>query len=510
MPDTTLPSLTPLWIVLVSMLAAGLIAAFGRMPNLRDGVSIVAAIVKFSLVASLLPGVLSGKTYVFRLLKISEGIDLALATDTLGMLFALLSSFLWIVASIYSIGYMRAYGEKKHTRFFVFFALSLSATMGIAFASNLLTFVIFFEMLSLVTYPLVIHKETPAALAAGRKYLVYTLGAGLALLLGAAWAYELTGTMDFTAGGFLAGSASLATLRILFWVFVLGFAVKAALMPLHGWLPSAMVAPTPVSGLLHAVAVVKAGAFAGLRILGYVFGPELLGELGTIHVVSYIAAASIILASLIAMRQDNLKLRLAYSTVAHLCYITLGATLLGPLAWFGAAFHIVNHAFMKITLFFCAGAVQAVTHKENVSQLDGVGRQMPLTMAAFAAASLGLAGLPPLGGFVSKWYLGAGAAEAGIPAYGWVLLISGMLNAAYLFPIVYRAFFRPLPTATESDHGIDHTSTERTPLGMMMAVPLSVAALIAVALGLVPEFVPGFWSLSADSVLQVMGVEFTP
>lgn len=501
--DGVVVSPQPFWAIVTSLIASGLILLSTRQPNIREFWSLAAAVIKFLLVFSMLPVVLAGNMVVYSLFQISPGIDLSFRVDTIGLLFGLLSSFLWILTSIYSIGYMRTVGEHKQTRYFASFALSLTSTLGVAFAGNLLTFVLFYELLTFATYPLVIHKETPEALAAGRKYLAYTIPAGFLLVITTAWSYALAGTVDFTPGGFLAGTAGAAVLVPLFWLFVLGFGVKAAIMPLQGWLPSAMIAPTPVSALLHAVAVVKAGVFAGLRVLGFVFGPELLSQLGVTTPLAVLAAVTIILASIIALTQDNLKLRLAYSTVAHLSYIVLGTALLAPSAWLGAIFHIVNHAFMKITLFFSAGTIYALTRKELVSELDGIGRRLPVTMAAFAIGTLGLAGFPPVGGYLSKWYLGAGAVEAGQPVFGWVLLASGLLNTAYLFPIVYRAFFRlPAPAGGSGDDARFAAAESR---GWTMVVPLAVTAVVALLLGMFPQHILNFWHLTLQTTVAVVG-----
>jgi multicomponent Na+:H+ antiporter subunit D len=493
---TLIESALPLWAVLASLLAIPLIVASGRRPNLREAFTLIAAFVKAGLVLSMLPWVLEGKQAFFTLWEISPGIELALRVDTLGYVFAMVASLLWVLTSFYSIGYVRGAHEKKQTRYFASFALCLSATIGICFSANLLTFVVFFETLTLATYPLVIHKETPAAIAASRKYLAYTLPAGLLLVFAVAWCVSATGgETAFTPGGFL-GETSLAptALTWLFFVFVAAVGVKAGIMPLHSWLPAAMAAPTPVSALLHAVAVVKAGVFGVLRVTGYVFGPELLREIGVWTVLAWIAAITLTVGSLLAMRQDNLKRRLAYSTVAHLSYIVLGAALLTAASWAGAVMHLMFHATMKITLFFCAGAIYVRTHKENISDMHGIGRQMPITMLAFAIGSLGLAGVPGVNGFVSKWYLAVGATEAEQALFMGLLLLSGVLNAAYFFPIVHVAFFR------KSDDF--PRFSEASPL---MVVPLSLTAIASVVLGIAPNLGVHAWDLAHSIALAVTG-----
>jgi multicomponent Na+:H+ antiporter subunit D len=399
---------------------------------------------------------------------------------------------LWIFTSFYSIGYMRALREHDQTRYFASFAVCLSATMGIAFAANLLTFLIFYEVLTISTYPLVIHKETTEAVSAGRKYLAFLLSAGAALLLAVGLTQWLAGTSTFAAGGFLSGSANRAALLVLFVLFLIGVGAKAGLMPLHSWLPSAMIAPTPVSALLHAVAVVKAGVFGFARVVGFVFGPDLADSTGATALTAVAAGATIILASLLAMAQDNLKRRLAYSTVGHLSYIILGTALFAPAGWLGGLFHITTHAAMKITLFFCAGAIYVKTGKENFSELDGIGRQMPLTMAAFAVGSLGLAGLPPVGGFLSKWFLADGAIGTEHPVLVAVLLLSGLLNAGYLFPIIVRAFFQPSKHFARYDEA-----------PALLLIPLCCTAAFAVLLGIWPDGLFHFFSLNAAAVAGI-------
>ena len=486
-------TLRPLLAVLVSLLAAILIVVFGRRPNLRESCTLIAAVSKFAIVFSMLGDVTSGHFPQITLFEVAPGVSFALGVDPLGLSFALSASFLWMVTSIYSIGYMRTLGESHQTRYFASFAVCLSATIGLAFAANLLTFLIFYEVLTLATYPLVVHKGNAEALAAGRKYLTYLLSAGGALLLAVAWTHSLAPSLDFKAGGMLHGATPPAPLLLLFFLFVVGVGVKAGLMPLHGWLPSAMVAPAPVSALLHAVAVVKAGVFGLARVVGFVFGGDLLQEIGAVNILAAMAGLTIVLASLLAMAQNNLKRRLAYSTVGHLSYIILGIALVNPEAWLGGLFHIITHAAMKITLFFCAGAIYAKAHRENIDELDGIGRQMPITMGAFGLASLGLAGVPPLGGFVSKWFLAQGTLSADRPWLLAMLLLSGLLNAAYFFPIVVRAFFirsEQFPRFAEA-----------SPL---MIVPLVTTALLSLGLGLFPDAVFHWFTLASDTTTSVL------
>jgi multicomponent Na+:H+ antiporter subunit D len=468
---TELASLRPVLAILVSAAAVPLILSLRDRPNLREGVTVAAALGKFGVVASMVPGVLAGDTFVAELGTVATGIALTFEADPLGILFAFLASGLWIVTSLYSIGYMRGLAEHAQTRYFAAFAASLSATMGVAFASNLLTLFVCYELLTVATYPLVTHDETDEARAAGRKYLAYTFGGGVLALGGTALVFWATGatTTAFASGGIaeLAAADPLVA-RVAFVLLITGFGVKAALMPLHSWLPDAMVAPTPVSGLLHAVAVVKSGVFAIARVVLDVFGPDRLAELGLGLPLAVVAMTTVLLASVIALRQDNLKRRLAYSTISQLSYIVLGLALLQPAALVGGLLHVPAHAFMKLTLFFCAGAIHVETHTDDISQMAGIGRRMPLTMAAFALAAAGMAGMPLLAGFVSKWYLVIGALEAGGAIFAAGLLLSGVLNVAYFWPIVYQAYFE-----TPDDH--DPKPVVEGPKGGAAEVPSASA-----------------------------------
>ena len=459
MTDVVLQDPRPLLAVLVSFVAACLIVASYRSPNVREGWTLVASLAKFGIVASMLPAVLDGTTFEWSLGAFLPGIgapiEFVLRADALGMLFAFLASGLWIVTSFYSIGYMRGLDEPNQTRYFAAFAVSLAATMGIAFAGNLVTIFVFYELLSIATYPLVAHDETAEARSAGRKYLAYTMfGGGVLVLAGTALVYLLAGSVAFTPGGIAElANADPGLAMLAFFLLAVGFGVKAGIMPLHQWLPEAMVAPTPVSGLLHAVAVVKSGAFGVSRVVLDVFGPELVFDLSLPFgftaglVLSTIGAVTLTAASLIALRKDHLKRRLAYSTISQLSYIILGLGLFGWYGLVGALLHIPAHAFMKLTLFFCAGNIHVSTHTDYISQMAGIGKRMPLTMGAFTVASLGMAGIPLLAGFVSKYYMLIGGVQMGAEltpvAYYLVgaLLLSGVLNIAYFWPVIYTAFF---------------------------------------------------------------------
>ncbi|MEF8813619.1 MAG: proton-conducting transporter membrane subunit [Halovenus sp.] len=454
----------PLAAVLSSAVAIVLIIASHRRPNVRESWSVLAALAKFGIIASMLPGVLDGTEYRWSMGSLvagtpAEGIEFALRADPLGMLFALLASLLWVFTAFYATGYMRGLDEKAQTRFFAAFAASLSTAVGVAFAENLLTIFVFYELLSVATYPLVAHDEDEEARAAGRKYLAYTFfGGGVLVLAGTAMVFVLTGTTTFGETGAALANADPALARATFALLATGFGVKAGLMPLHSWLPDAMVAPTPVSGLLHAVAVVKSGVFGITRLVLDVYGPGVVGDFGLGLPLAAVAAFTLTAASVIALRQDRLKRRLAYSTVSQLSYIVLGLAILGPTAIKGGLLHIPAHAFMKLTLFFCAGIIHVETHTDYISEMDGIGKRMPLTMAAFAVAAAGMAGIPLIAGFVSKWFLLIGAVEANQAVFAVVLLVSGILNIAYFWPIVYGAFF-------ESHDAADDKPVVEGPLG---------------------------------------------
>ncbi len=435
-PDLLLPL-----ICVVPLIGAALIALTGKNPNLREGITLITGTMTFLLTLQLLPVVMGGGTPEYTITELVPGMTLSFRLEPLGMLFALIASFLWIVTSVYAIGYMRGAREKNQTRFYIYFALAVSFTLGIAFSANLLTLFVFYEMLTLSTYPLVTHKGNENARKGGRVYLGILLTTSIMFFLPAViWTYHTAGTLEFTDGGIFGKTYNAHVVGFLLLLFFFGVG-KAALMPFHRWLPSAMVAPTPVSALLHAVAVVKAGVFTLLKISVYIFGIDLLSGLDARDLLLYLAGAGILLASLVAMTKDNLKARLAYSTISQLGYITLGALLAVQAGVIGAAMHIAMHAFGKITLFFCAGAIYVASGKTEISDMKGLGRAMPLTMLAFFIGSLSIIGLPPTGGTWSKWYLMLGALDAGQLTLMAVLMISSLLNIAYLLPIPVWGFY---------------------------------------------------------------------
>ena len=445
-------SFTPVWIILTSSVAALLVALLGRWPNVRETCIFAAAAIKLGLLLSLAPAVLDGKLYEFEVMELLPNVGLAFKVDALGLLFALVSVSLWIPTTIFSMGLLRPLKQHAQTRFFFFFAIAISSAVGVAFSANLLTLFIFYEALSLSTYPLVTHNQDTDAIKGGRKYLTYLLGTSIALALPAMIiVYQQTGNLDFTNGGVFASGTSTTLLVVLLVMFLFGFA-KAGLMPFHAWLPGAMVAPAPVSALLHAVAVVKVGVFSIIRVLTGIFGVDLLANTPSLStIVCVLAGITLIVASLIALTQDNIKSRLAYSTIGQLSYIILGVGLATKSGVTGAALHIPMHAFGKITLFLCAGAIYQACGAKYISEIHGLGRKFPLTMAAVFIGSLCVIGLPPTGGFVSKWYLLTGSLDS---AQQWafaIFLTSSLLNAAYFLPIVYKAFFAAPTDTTRLD-----------------------------------------------------------
>ncbi len=477
-------SIRPLLAIAVAALAAVAVLLLRDRDKLRDAVSPAAAVVMFGIVASMAPTVLAGGTLEYDLFEILPGIDFAFRVDPLGMVFATISSLLWIVTAVYSIGYMRSLNEHAQTRFQACFAVCLAAAVGGAFAANLFTLVIFSEVLSLSTYPLVYHHEDDEAWDGSRKYLVYLMGASKSILLAAlALTYHLAGSLEFLPGGLLAGvDASPLLLSAVYLCYLFGFA-KAAIMPMHAWLPAAMVAPTPVSALLHAVAVVKMGVFCVLRVVFHVFGVDLMDSLGLGIATAYLVSFTILMASVYALTRDDLKARLAYSTVSQLSYIVLGAVLLSPTAMVGGIVHIAAHAFSKITLFLCAGSIYCALGKRNISEMAGIGRKLPWTMGAFFVGSLSMIGVPPTSGFVSKWYLALGSVEAGELAFLAVLLVSSVLNAAYFLPVSYIAFFGAEESAGEVPEG--SRTIQEIPL---VTIPLVATAFLSLLMGIYPDY----------------------
>jgi formate hydrogenlyase subunit 3/multisubunit Na+/H+ antiporter MnhD subunit len=489
----------PLWAILCPFITAVLILFSGRRPNLREGWTLLGGIGLSCSVLSITPYVLVHGPVRFNWFALLPNIDFAFNVDALGLIFATTSSCLWILVSIYSIGYMRSLKEHAQTRYYFSFALALLGAVGIAFSANLVTMFIFYEILTLSTYPLVAHEESAEAIAAGHKYLAYLLTGGVFLLIGILMTYSLAGTTDFNFKGILKpalGSTSDLTLQIVFLCFLLGFA-KAAWMPVHAWLPTAMVAPTPVSALLHAVAVVKAGVFGITRIACHVYGIEVMQALGLGMLLAIVAAFTIMAANFLAIGQNNLKKLLAYSTINQLSFILLGIALLSPMAVTGAILHIPFHGFMKITLFLCAGAIAAITGKKAISDMAGLARVLPVTMGAFIIGAFGMCGAPPLAGFVSKWHVALGAVESGQFFFLLIICAGSLLDVVYFFPVIRTAFFGRMPESETLDNdwevkvpvyaGNKPVMESKHALYLFMLVPLAITALFSIVLCLFPN-----------------------
>ncbi|MDP1557540.1 MAG: monovalent cation/H+ antiporter subunit D family protein [Nitrosomonas sp.] len=467
-------------LVVASALLPGLIifALAEEKVYLRTALNLTGAFSKLLLTGWMLWGVYHGYQYEVSM-PFLPGLDLVLRADALSLLFIALSGILWLLTTIYAIGYLE--GSPHRSRFFGFFSLCVTSTAGVALSGNLITFLLFYELLTLVTYPLVVHRGTEAARRAGQTYLIYTVSGGALLLLGTVWLYTLTGTLEFKPQGILRNLSeeNHPALIAVFALLIAGLGVKAALVPLHGWLPQAMVAPAPVSALLHAVAVVKAGTFGIVRVVYDVFGVDFAAELGVTGPLALLAAITIIYGSLRALFQDDLKRRLAFSTVSQVSYIILGVAIVGPLATIGGVVHLVHQGLMKITLFFCAGNLAETLGIHKIHEMNGVGQRMPWTMAAFTVGAFGMIGAPPIAGFVSKWYLGLGALEAG---QHWVILVlvgSSLLNAAYFLPVLHRVWFRDPPDTwpAERDFGPKETA-------WALLLPPVITALLALLAGL--------------------------
>jgi len=480
--ESALP-LLPIGIVLVSSI---LIMVSGKRPNLREFWSIAGAVLTFLSVMAMVPAIWQGNRILYTLSTIAPGISLNFRVDALSLIFGIVSSFLWIFASIYNIGYMRSLNEHAQTRYYTCFAIAIFGAQGVSYSGGLFSLYLFYEVITLFTYPLVAHHQDEEGYAGAKKYLVYLVGTSKGFLLPALiLAYVMTGTLDFADNirtGVFPSTADPLWITVTYVLFVAGFA-KAAIMPFHNWLPSAMVAPTPVSALLHAVAVVKAGVFCIARVMLSTFGTGVLQDLGIGLVTAYFVSFTILAASIIALTKDDLKARLAYSTVSQLSYIILGVALLDNSGVLGGIIHIVNHGFAKITLFFCAGAIYVAHHKKKISDMAGIGYAMPFTMGAFALASLSMIGAPPVGGFVTKWYLLNGALEIRNIPILIVLVASTILNAGYFVPITIRAFFEG------KKERWSRKDIQEAPLTMV--VPLVLASIISLVLGIFPDFFVG-------------------
>lgn len=474
--------MNPLWTLLPPLALIPFIIFFGEARrNLREASIVIAGLILLLINNNIYQSVLAGEQAHSGEIDMMGGLSLKLSVEPMGTLFALLASFLWIITTIYSIGYMRGHDEKNQTRFYVCFAIAIAAVMGAAYADNLLTLFVAYEVLTVSTFPLVAHAGNENARLGARTYLSILMGTSIAFLMPAIiWTWMLTGTTTFTVGGIISADlVSPFALSILIALYVFGIA-KAAIMPFHRWLPSAMVAPTPVSALLHAVAVVKTGVFSLLKIMTYIFGVDLLKETGSADWLLWVAGFTILSASLVAFSKDNLKARLAYSTVSQLSYIVAASLLASSVAITGGAMHIVMHGFAKITLFFCAGAILVAAHKTKISELDGIGRQMPFTMVAFGIGCLGIIGLPPASGLWSKLLIAQGSLDNGQILLIAVLMVSTLLNIGYLLPIPLRAFLKsPASTGESPDSASQSTSgysrIKEAPLPSLWAIMMTAS-----------------------------------
>ncbi|WP_435273681.1 proton-conducting transporter membrane subunit [Psychrobium sp. nBUS_13] len=486
--------------IILPLIGAALVILLGKYPNIRETASLAIATLLFTVVLSITENTFAQIPMTSHWITIIPNLSIAFNVEPLGVLFALVASFLWIITTIYAIGYMRGHNEKNQTRFFCCFALAIATVMAICFSANLLTLFIFYELLTLSTYPLVTHAGNDAAKRGGRIYLGILLGTSIAFLLFAVLAtWVSAGTLTFSAGGIFNESQSKGLIALLLVLFCYGVG-KAAIMPFHRWLPAAMVAPTPVSALLHAVAVVKAGVFSILKIIIYIFGIDNLSQIATTDFMLYIGAATVLLSSCVAITKDNLKARLAYSTVSQLSYIVVGALLASSIAAAGASLHIATHAVGKITLFFCAGAIMVAAHKKSVSELVGLGRQMPITMIAFAIGSMSIIGLPPLAGTWSKWYLVVGALESDKLIIVAVLMVSTLLNVAYLLPIPIKAFFNP---SDSKQPAWSWSEVKEAPFPILLA--LCVTSVACLALFFFPQPLIDLINLIPDVSTHVTG-----
>ena len=506
----------PVWALICPSIVAVLILICGKRPNFRESWTLLGGAALCLTVLSMTPVVLDHGPIEFSWFHLFPDIAFSFKVDALGLIFATTSSCLWILVSLYSIGYMRSLNEHAQTRYYFSFAVALVGAMGVALSANLVTMFIFYEILTISTYPLVAHEESPEALAAGHKYLAYLLGGGIFFLVGILMTYSMVGTTEFNYRGILQpalGSTSTFTLQIVFFCFLLGFA-KAAWMPVHAWLPSAMVAPTPVSALLHAVAVVKAGVFGIIRIVCHIYGIEVMQALSLGLVLAAVAAFTVIVANLYAIGQDNLKRMLAYSTINQLSFIILGVALLSPMAVTGAMLHIPFHGFMKITLFLCAGAIAAITGKKKISDLAGMGKVLPITLGAFMIGAFGMCGTPPMVGFISKWHVALGAVESGAIFFLLIIVVGSLLDVVYLFPVICTAFFgkkSESPTSTnEREKPVDvHTEKKgildyRRPIHLFMIVPLAITAIFSILLCFFPNTLR-IYDLAQMAVKNIFG-----
>lgn len=416
----------------------------------------------------------------YRLVGFAGGLTITFCADGLGMVFAGLVSFLWPLATLYAFEYMTK--EENEKVFFLFYTMTYGVTLGIALADNILTMYFFYELLTIVTVPLVMHTLSRKAILAGRKYMYYSLGGAAFAFIGMIFIIIYGTTTEFTYGGVLDMNKIGDMSNVLLLIYVLaffGFGVKAAVCPFNSWLPDAGVAPTPVTALLHAVAVVKSGAFAIIRLTFYCFGTEFLRGTWAQYVTMAVVAFTIVYGCSRAVKETHLKRRLAYSTISNLSYILFGVCIMTPLGLLAALSHLIMHAIMKICAFFCAGAIMHQTEREYIYEMDGLGYKMPQVYAVFAVSGLALMGVPGLAGFVSKWNLASAAVNSMDPfAYVGIgaLLISALLTAIYMMSFVVRGFFVP----TDFDHSVNEGIKDPN---WKMMVPLFIFVILMFVFG---------------------------
>ena len=418
------------------------------------------------------------------LFSFNDVLKIAFKVDGLSSIFVAMVSFLWPLAVVYATEYMKHEGRQE--KFFTFYIMTFGVTLGIAFSANMLTLYLCYELLTFITLPLVMHEINDRTIYAGRKYLIYSVSGASFAFVGMMIILFTTGTLDFTYGGLLTGMATDNTLLIAYLMMFAGFGVKAAVFPFHGWLPGASVAPTTVTALLHAVAVVKAGVFAIMRATYYLFGADYLYGTWVQNVVMSMAIITICFGSWMAMSSKHFKRRLAFSTISQLSYILLGVTIMTPAGFTGALSHMIFHALMKIVLFYTAGSVLYMNHKEYIRDVEGYGAKMPKTFLCFTICSLALIGVPPLSGFFSKFAIATAAAEmantmgfAGICA----LMISALFTAMYLLQIVVLAY---LPHKDKDP--ADYAKAKEAPKAMTMPMIVITAVMVALSLFSQPLF----------------------
>lgn len=447
-----------------------------RSWRLRNALAVLAPLASFVFLASNYSRVLAGERVLIEFPAILPPLGMSFSVDYLSLLVGLVVSGVWFLVAVYSTEYMVK--EHAKNRYYPFSTLTLAGTMGVVLSGDLFTLFLFFELMSLSAYVLVVHEETAEAMRAGYKYLVLTIIGGLALFFAIIAVFEIAGTVSFASGGFIAEASGLAVLA--FYGFLIGFGIKAGIVPLHVWLPEAHpVAPSPASALLSGI-MLKTGVYGLIRVVFNVFGREVVRAGGLDTVLLGLAAVTIFLGSAVAIAQDDIKRRLAYSSVGQMGYILLGIGLLQERALIGAIFHIFAHAIMKATLFLSAGAIIYKTGKRRVSEWRGLGREMTVTMVSFTVAALSMIGIPPLVGFVSKWELALGSLDAGSWGFVILLLLSSLMNFIYYFPVIQNTLFG-------EQHAAKEVSPKTRELPLAMLAPIVFMALVIVFVDLFPQ-----------------------